>query len=37
MRREDADAKMGIKAVDRKPRLSKSPPDHKKYPYFLRG
>ena len=29
--------KMGIKTVYRKPRLSKSHPDHKKYPYLLRG
>ncbi|MGO8877951.1 MAG: IS3 family transposase [Desulfomonilaceae bacterium] len=29
--------KMGIKTVYRKPSLSKSHPDHKKYPYLLRG
>jgi putative transposase len=29
--------KMGIKTVYRKPRLSKSHPDHKEYPYLLRG
>ena len=28
---------MGIKAVYPKPRLSRSHPDHKKYPYLLRG
>ncbi|MGA8831385.1 MAG: IS3 family transposase, partial [Desulfomonilaceae bacterium] len=29
--------KMGIKAVYLKPNLSRSHPDHKKYPYLLRG
>jgi putative transposase len=29
--------KMGISAMYRKPRLSKSHPDHKVYPYLLRG
>jgi putative transposase len=29
--------KMGIAAMYRKPRLSKPHPDHKVYPYLLRG
>jgi putative transposase len=29
--------KMGIEAIYKKPRLSKSHPDHKVYPYLLRG